>query len=107
MTVEKKDIDWGSLGFSYTKTDLRYIARYADGQWGEGELVEDNQMSIHEGSTCLHYGQQCFEGLKAYTTREGKVVLFRPNQNARRLNRSARRLVMAEVPEEIFIDAVE
>ncbi len=107
MTVEKKDIDWGSLGFSYTKTDLRYIARYADGQWGEGELVEDNQMSIHEGSTCLHYGQQCFEGLKAYTTREGKVVLFRPDQNAHRLNRSARRLVMAEVPEEMFIDAVE
>ena len=102
MTVEKKDIDWGSLGFSYTKTDLRYIARYADDQWGEGELVEDNQRSIHEGSTCLHYGQQCFEGLKAYTTQEGKVVLFRPNQNARRLNRSARRLVMAEVPEEMF-----
>ena len=103
--MEKKDIDWGNLGFNYIKTDLRYVARFKDGKWDDGELVEDNMISVHEGSTCLHYGQQCFEGLKAYTTKEGKIVLFRPDQNAKRLNRSARRLMMAEVPEDMFIEA--
>ncbi len=107
MTVEKKEIDWENLGFDYIKTDFRYVARFKDGKWGEGKLVEDPRISIHEASTCLHYGQQCFEGLKAYTTPEGRIVLFRPDQNAKRLNRSARRLVMAEVPEDMFIDAVE
>lgn len=104
--MEKKDIDWGNLGFNYIKTDLRYVARFKDGKWDDGELVEDNMIAVHEGSTCLHYGQQCFEGLKAYTTKEGKIVLFRPDQNATRLNRSARRLMMAEVPEDMFVEAV-
>ena len=70
------DIDWGNLGFDYIKTDLRYISRWKDGKWDEGQLVEDNMISISEASTALHYGQQCFEGLKAYRTKSGKIQTF-------------------------------
>ena len=105
--MEKKELDWKNLGFNYIKTDLRYVAHFKDGQWSEGALVEECNLSIHESSTCLQYGQQCFEGLKAYTTKAGKVVLFRPDQNAARFRRSARRIMMAEVPEEMFLDAVK
>ncbi len=99
------NIDWSKLGFTYTKTDFRYISKWKDGSWDEGALVEDNNLCISEGSTALHYGQQCFEGLKAYTTVDGKIQLFRPDQNAKRLNKSCRRLLMPEIPEEKFIDA--
>lgn len=99
------NIDWSTLGFGYMKTDLRYISRWKDGKWDDGQLVEDNNLYISEASTALHYGQQCFEGLKAYRTKEGKVQLFRPDQNAKRLNNSCRRVMMPEMPEEKFIDA--
>lgn len=99
------DIDWSKLGFSYVKTDLRYVSRWKDGNWDEGELVEDNNLSISEASTALHYGQQCFEGLKAYRTKDNKIQLFRPDQNSKRLNDSCNRVLMPEVPEEKFIDA--
>lgn len=100
-----KNIDWSKLGFSYIKTDFRYISRWKDGAWDDGELVEDNMLLISEASTALHYGQQCFEGLKAYRTKDGKIQLFRPDRNSRRMNDSVRRLLMPEVPEEKFIDA--
>lgn len=99
------DIDWGKLGFSYTKTDLRYISMWKDGKWDDGKLVEDNRLTISEGSTALHYGQQCFEGLKAYRTKDGKIQLFRPDRNSKRMNDSCKRLLMPEFPEERFIDA--
>lgn len=99
------DIDWGNLGFSYIKTDLRYVSVWKDGKWDDGYLVEDNKLCISEASTALHYGQQCFEGLKAYRTKEGKIQLFRPDQNAKRMIDSCRRLLMPEVPVEKFIDA--
>lgn len=99
------DIDWGNLGFGYRKTDYRYVSRWKDGKWDEGELVEDNMLSINESSTALHYGQQCFEGLKAYSTKDGKIQLFRPDQNAKRMKDSCNRILMPEVPEEKFIDA--
>jgi len=99
------NIEWGKLGFSYIKTDYRYISRWKDGSWDNGKLIEDNNLTISEGSTCLHYGQQCFEGLKAYCTKEGKIQLFRPDQNAKRMIQSCRRIFMPEVPEEKFIDA--
>ncbi len=98
-------IDWSKLGFSYMKTDLRYISRWKDGKWDEGELVEDNRLNISEASTALHYGQQCFEGLKAYRTKEGKIQLFRPDENAKRMIKSCKRVLMPEVPVEKFIDA--
>ena len=99
------DIDWGKLGFAYTKTDYRYISRWKDGKWDEGELIEDNMLSISESSTALHYGQQCFEGLKAYRTKDGKIQIFRPDQNAKRMKSSCNRILMPEVSEEKFIDA--
>ncbi|QLB20155.1 branched chain amino acid aminotransferase [Vespertiliibacter pulmonis] len=100
-----KDIDWQNLGFSYIKTDYRFIARWKDGQWNEGELSTDNHLTIHEGSTALHYGQQCFEGLKAYRCKDGSINLFRPDQNAERMQRSCDRLLMPQVPTELFIRA--
>ncbi len=98
-------IDWSKLGFSYMKTPYRYIARWKDGQWSKGELTEDNMLRISESSTALHYGQQCFEGLKAYRTKDGDVQLFRPDQNAQRMHRSCDRVLMPRVPQEQFIDA--
>ncbi|MFL2132383.1 branched-chain amino acid aminotransferase [Desemzia sp. FAM 24101] len=100
-------IDWNNLGFNYIKTDLRYLSYWKDGSWDEGTLTEDNQVHISEGSTALHYGQACFEGLKAYRTKDGDINLFRPDQNAERMQRSCRRLLMPEVSTEIFIDAVK
>lgn len=102
---ETKNIDWGKLGFNYMKTDFRYVSIWKDGKWDDGRLTEDNNLCISEGSAALHYGQQCFEGLKAYRTKDGKVQLFRPDQNAKRMNRSCQRLLMPEIPEEKFIDA--
>ncbi len=99
------NIDWSNLGFSYIKTDLRYISHWKDGKWDDGKLVEDNMLSINEASTALHYGQQCFEGLKAYRTKEGKIQLFRPDQNAKRMVDSCRRILMPEIPEDKFINA--
>jgi branched-chain amino acid aminotransferase len=99
------NIDWNTLGFSYIKTDFRYISTWKGGKWDEGKLVEDNRLCISEGSAALHYGQQCFEGLKAYRTKDGKIQLFRPDQNAKRMQASCRRLLMPEVPVEKFIDA--
>lgn len=99
------NIDWSKLGFSYMKTDLRYVSKWKDGQWDEGELVEDNHLTISESSTALHYGQQCFEGLKAYRTNDGTIQLFRPDENAKRMQDSCRRVMMPEVPVEKFIDA--
>lgn len=102
---KKVDLDWGSLGFSYIKTDYRYISRFKDGKWDDGQLVEDNNLVISEASTALHYGQQCFEGLKAYRTKDGDIQLFRPDQNAKRMIDSCNRIMMPEFPVERFIDA--
>ncbi|UOO46956.1 branched-chain-amino-acid aminotransferase [Enterococcus sp. AZ089] len=100
-------IDWSNLEFSYIKTPWRFLATWKDGSWNEGELTEDNYLHIHEGSTALHYGQQCFEGLKAYRRKDGGINLFRPDENSKRMNRSAYRLRMPEVPEAFFLDAVK
>ncbi|WP_238882827.1 branched-chain amino acid aminotransferase [Clostridium sp. YIM B02551] len=105
--LKEVNIDWQNLGFAYMKTDFRYISTWKNGKWDEGNLVEDNMLKISEASTALHYGQQCFEGLKAYKTKDGKIQLFRADENAKRMNRSCRRLLMPEVPVEKFIDAVK
>lgn len=103
MTVE---LDWENLGFEYRKLPFRYISRFKDGSWDEGALTEDSTLHLEEASTALHYGQQGFEGLKAYRTKDGSINLFRPDKNAERLQRTARRLMMPEVPTDKFIDAV-
>lgn len=77
----------GKSGFSYIKTDYRYIAYWKNGAWSKGELTQDNVLHISEGSTALHYGQQCFEGLKAYRCKDGSINLFRPEQNALRMQK--------------------
>lgn len=105
-TVKKVDLDWSKLGFSYIKTDKRFIAHWKDGSWDEGRLTEDNKIHIDEGSTAVHYGQQAFEGLKAYQAKDGRVLIFRPDQNAKRLIKSAIDVVMQPVPEDMFIQAV-
>ncbi|KAF1296601.1 branched-chain amino acid aminotransferase [Enterococcus sp. JM4C] len=100
-------IDWDNLGFSYMKTPFRYVSRWKDGKWDEGALTEENTITLHEGSSALHYGQQCFEGLKAYRRKDGGINLFRTDQNSQRMNRSAARLMMPAIPEDKFIDAVK
>jgi len=98
-------IDWENLGFDYLKTDFRYLSCWKDGHWDDGILSADNILHLGEASPCLHYGQQCFEGLKAYRTQKGAIQLFRVDQNARRMQDSCRRLLMPEIPVETFIKA--
>jgi branched-chain amino acid aminotransferase len=103
--MEHPQLDWNNLGFSYRKTDFRYISHWRDDEWQKGYLTEDNLLHISEGSTALHYGQQCFEGIKAYRCKDGSINLFRPDQNATRMQRSCLRLLMPTVLTEQFIDA--
>ena len=105
MAVQAKDLDLNNLGFAYVNLPFRYLAKHQNGQWNKGSLVESNQLEISEASPAIHYGQQCFEGLKAYRTKKGDVQLFRVDENAKRLNKSAARLLMPEIPEETFIQA--
>jgi branched-chain amino acid aminotransferase len=105
--MQKVELDWGNIGFVYRKTDYRYIAYWKDGRWSPGQLVEDNLLTLSEGSTVFHYGQACFEGLKAQTARDGRVLLFRPDQNAQRMSRSAQAILMPALPEDLFVDACQ
>jgi len=102
MTV---NLDWENLGFNYSKLPFRYISYYKDGKWDEGQLTEDATLHISEASPALHYGQEAFEGLKAYRTKDGSIQLFRPDENAKRLQRTADRLLMPQVPVDKFVDA--
>ncbi|MCI8834728.1 MAG: branched-chain amino acid aminotransferase [Ruminococcus sp.] len=104
--MEKKNIDWANLGFSYMETEKRYVSYYKDGAWDEGALIEDANITMNECAGVLQYAQTVFEGLKAYTTEDGRIVTFRPDLNAKRMVDSARRLEMPVFAEERFIDAV-
>lgn len=104
--MEKKDIDWGSLGFGYVKTDYRYVSNFKNGAWDDGVLTEDANVVISECAGVLQYAQTCFEGLKAYTTEDGHIVTFRPDLNGERMEASAARLEMPVFPKERFVDAV-
>ena len=104
--MEKKDIDWGNLGFGYIATDKRYVSNYKDGAWDEGVLTDDANVVISECAGVLQYAQTVFEGLKAYTTEDGRIVTFRPDLNAERLEQSAMRLEMPAFPKERFVEAV-
>ncbi|SHM78593.1 branched chain amino acid aminotransferase apoenzyme [Pseudomonas asturiensis] len=103
--MSQESINWDTLGFDYIKTDKRYLSHWRNGAWDAGSLTEDNTLHISEGSTALHYGQQCFEGLKAYRCKDGSINLFRPDQNALRMQRSCSRLLMPHVPTDVFIEA--
>ena len=104
--VEKKQIDWSSLGFGYQKTDYRFVANYRNGGWEEGFLSEDENVVINECAGVLQYSQSCFEGLKAYTTEDGHIVTFRPDLNAQRMKDSCERLEMPVYPVDQWVDAV-
>ena len=82
--MEKKNIDWSSIGFGYIKTDKRYVSLYKDGAWDDGVLTEDDTITLSECAGVLQYAQTVFEGLKAYTTEDGHIVTFRPDLNAAR-----------------------
>ncbi len=105
-TMSEANLDWAHLDFGYHPTDFNVRHVWRDGQWDAGEVVADENISMHMAATCLHYGQEAFEGLKAYETKQGNVVLFRIDENARRLAHSCEKIHMAPVPEELFIQAV-
>ena len=105
--MEKKNIDWSELGFGYIKTDMRYVCEYKDGAWDEGGLTDKATIEMSECACVLQYAQTCFEGLKAYTTAEGKIVCFRPDLNAARMADSCRQMKMPVLPEEKFLEAVK
>ena len=105
--MAKKDLDWANIGFGYRTTELRYVANYKDGQWQDGFLTEDANVTVNECAGILQYCQEVFEGLKAYTTADGHIVTFRPDLNATRMMDSAMRLEMPPFPAERFLEAID
>ncbi|MBN1119313.1 MAG: branched-chain amino acid aminotransferase [Bacteroidales bacterium] len=101
-----KNIDWKHLPFQYSKTDYNVRSYFQDGKWGELEVSQSEYVEIHMASTCLHYGQEIFEGLKAYKGKDEKIRLFRVDENAKRMRRSAKGILMPDIPEDLFIEAV-
>ena len=102
-----KNLDWGSLSFGYMKTDYNVRCYYRDGKWGEIEVCSDEYLNLHMAATCLHYGQAAFEGLKAYRCPDGKVRIFRVDENAKRLQSTCRGIMMPEVSIELFTEMVK
>ena len=105
--MEKQNLDWSQIGFNYRVTSQRYVANYKDGKWGKGALTSDANIVLNECAGILQYCQEVFEGLKAYTTKNGDIVTFRPDLNAERMHNSAKRLEMPPFPEDRFLEAVD
>ena len=101
-----KEINWSEIPFGYMKTDYNVRCYYRDGAWGELEVSSSENIDIHMASTCLHYGQEAFEGLKAFMGKDGRIRVFRMHENAKRLQASSRAIMMAELPVEKFEEAV-
>lgn len=104
---ENIDIDWGNLPFGYYPTNYNIRSYFRDGKWGELEISSSEHISIHMAATALHYGQQAFEGLKVYRGKDGKARLFRWEENAKRMQRSADGILMAPPPVELFEKAIQ
>jgi branched-chain amino acid aminotransferase len=102
-----ESIDWKNLAFGYSKTDYNVRSWYRNGKWSELEISDSEIINIHMAATSLHYGQEAFEGLKAFRGKDGKIRVFRMIENAKRMQRSAAGIMMAEVPDEIFTEAVK
>lgn len=100
-------IDWSKLGFSYVETNCHIRYTWKDGSWDKGELHTSPFINLHIAATALHYGQAAFEGLKAFRNKKGEVNIFRQEMNAKRINSSARQIMMAEIPEELFAEALQ
>ena len=101
-----ESINWSDLGFGYIKTDYNVRCYYRDGKWGELEVTSSEIINLHMASTCLHYGQESFEGLKAFKGKDGKIRVFRMNENAKRMQSTSRGITMAELPIEMFEEAI-
>ena len=104
--MEKKNLDWANLSFGYIKTDKRFVSNYKNGAWDEGTITEDDKIVMSECAGVLQYAQTCFEGMKAYKTKDGKIVVFRPDLNAERMIDSAKGLEMPPFPKDKFIEAI-
>ena len=104
--MEKQNLDWANIGFGYRKTHASYVSYYKDGKWDDGAMTADNTVTLSEVACVFHYAQCCFEGIKAYTTEDGRIVMFRPDQNAKRMKDTCERLMMPVFPEERFLEAI-
>lgn len=100
------EIDWANLSFGYRKTNYNVRCTYRDGKWGEIEVTDSEYINIHIAATALHYGQEIFEGLKAFRGKDGKIRVFRLDENGKRIRRSAEGILMEPVPEELFREMV-
>lgn len=105
--MTKADLDWPNLDFSYRDTDFNIRYTWRDGEWDEGTLSSETTINLHMAATALHYGQAAFEGLKVFETREGDAVVFRVDENARRLIRSCEKILMPPPTEQMFVEAVD
>ena len=101
------EIDWKNLSFGYMKTDYNVRIYYRNGKWGEIETCSEETIPLHMAATCLHYGQECFEGLKAYRCKDGKVRIFRVEENAARMQSTCDGILMPKLPTETFVEAVK
>ncbi len=99
-------LDWSNLGFGYRKTDYNVRIYYRNGEWGNTEVCSEETIPLHMAATCLHYGQECFEGLKAFRGKDGKIRVFRIEENAQRMQNTCRGILMAELPTERFKEAI-
>lgn len=104
--MEKQNIDWSNIGFGYMPTGEKFVSNYKDGNWDEGTMTTDATVTISECAGVLQYAQTCFEGMKAYTTCDGRIVVFRPDLNAQRMEDSCKRLEMPVYPQDKFVEAV-
>lgn len=102
-----QDINWEKLPFGYFKTDYNVRCYYRNGKWGELEVSSSETINIHMAATCLHYGQEAFEGMKAYRGKDGRIRIFRWKDNAARMQSSSKAILMAQVPEELFFETIK
>jgi branched-chain amino acid aminotransferase len=105
--AEETNLDWANLSFGYRPTDYNVRCTYRNGKWGEIEISSSETINLHIAATCLHYGQEAFEGLKAYRCKDGHIRVFRPEENAARLQSTCRGILMPELPTEKFVEMVK
>ncbi len=105
--MASNELDWANLSFGYIPTDVNVRCTFSNGAWGPIEETSSEYINLHMAATSLHYGQEIFEGLKAFRGKDGKIRIFRLEENARRIIDSAKGLLMEPVPEQLFIDMVK
>jgi branched-chain amino acid aminotransferase len=106
-TMQKADLKWGELPFDYIRTDCHVVYSYRDGKWDAGEVVEGDEIKLSIAATCLHYGAECFEGMKVYESKDGRAIAFRTEANGTRMQHTAEKLLMVAPPVEVFVEAVD